>query len=78
MRQKDIFKYKRKKQARYMLMEEYLRNEIQRGIQEEVEKGCGRMLELTLKMLEDGLTDEIPRLKNEKKFREEMFRKYGL
>lgn len=61
-------KQDRQLEERYMLFEEMLNDKK--------EEGRNDMLHVILRMSNDGLQNEIPRLEYDNSFREEMFRKY--
>ena len=79
-------KQSRKLEERYMQLEELLKREHDEGHDEGYktgyengsEKAAAQMLELVSRMIADGKTDLIPRLKEEKAFCQEMLKEYHL
>ncbi len=67
-------KQSRKLEERYMQFEEMLKRERMEGRDE----GNWQMWELISRMIEDGKTDMIPRLKTEEGFYKEMLQEYHL
>lgn len=67
-------KQSRKLEERYMQFEEMLKRERMEG----QEEGGWQMWELVSRMIEDGKTDMIPRLKTEEGFYKEMLQEYHL
>jgi len=61
-----------------MTGEELLKWEHRKGKEEGMKEGKSIMLELVSKMIADGKTEQIPRLKDETKFYEEMIKEYNL
>ena len=55
--------------------EEIMRKE---GIQEGIKEGEQRVLQLCQKLLEDGRNEELIRIAEDEKLREELYREYGL
>ena len=48
------------------------------GIQEGIKEGEQRVLQLCQKLLEDGRNEELIRIAEDEKLREELYREYGL
>lgn len=71
-------KASREWRARYMKFEELLRKEREEGLNEGQLSGEKRMLALVSAMLEDNRGDEIPKLEEDEKLREALFREYHL
>ena len=75
-------KQSRKLEERYMQLGELLKREHDEGRDEGYKTGCektaAQMLELVCRMIADGKTDLIPRLKEEKAFCQEMLKEYHL
>ena len=75
-------KQSRKLEEGYMQLEELLKREHDEGRDEGYKTGCektaAQMLELVSRMIADGKTDLIPRLKEEKAFCQEMLKEYHL
>ena len=51
---------------------------IKKGIKEGREEGEQRVLQLCQKLLEDGRNEELSRIAEDEKLREELYREYGL
>ena len=58
--------------------EESQRIGMEEGIKEGIEKGEKRVLQLCQKLLEDGRNEELIRIAEDEKLREELYREYGL
>lgn len=58
--------------------EESQRIGVEEGIKEGIEKGEKRVLQLCQKLLEDGRNEELIRIAEDEKLREELYREYGL
>ena len=58
--------------------EEHIASEKELSYSEGKTEGCQLMLELVSRMLQDGLTGEIERLKEDEDFCNSMFEKYHL
>ncbi|MDE6128490.1 MAG: hypothetical protein K2G16_04780, partial [Lachnospiraceae bacterium] len=70
-------KQSRELEGRYMQFEELLKREHDEGHEQGYKKATARMLELVSRMIADGRTDLIPRLKEEA-FCQEMLKEYHL
>ncbi len=73
-----ILKKNREWERRYMRFEELLQQSEQQGIRQGREEGSRQMLALVEAMLAAGEVSEIPRLKTEPVFLQQMLEKYYL
>ena len=73
-----ILKKNREWERRYMRFEELLQQSEQQGIRQGREEGSRQMLALVEAMLAAGEVSEIPRLKTEPAFLQQMLEKYHL
>ena len=71
-------KQSRKLEEGYMQLGELLKREHDEGYKTGSEKATAQMLELVSRMIADGKTDLIPRLKEEEAFYQEMLKEYHL
>ena len=71
-------KQSRKLEEGYMQLGELLKREHDEGYKTGSEKATAQMLELVSRMIADGKTDLIPRLKEEEAFCQEMLKEYHL
>ena len=75
-------KLKNKERDDIMRVHEVIRRDREKsrkeGIKEGIEKGEKRVLQLCQKLLEDGRNEELIRIAEDEKLREELYREYGL
>lgn len=75
----SIIKRSEKEDVTMCMIAEELENKgIEKGIEMGIEKGIEKGIELTLKMLESENYDALKRASVDKKYRNSLFKKYGL